>query len=178
MPVWMNFVGYQTAWLIAVAAAGHGLWWPGLLACGAFVLLVALRSSERRADLQLLLVAIACGVVLDGALATSGALHYAAADPGWPAPLWILGLWAAFAMTLRHSLRWLLTHAWLAALFGAVGGPLAYLGAARAFSAVAFAMPQVAVALLAVGWAIALLVLVHFVRRSATQPLPHREASI
>ena len=178
MPIWLNFAGYQAAWLIAVAAAGRGMWWPGVLACAAFVLAAAWRSSERRADFRLALVAIACGLLLDGALTASGALRYAAAEPGLPAPVWILGMWAAFAMTLRHSLRWLLPHAWLAALFGAIGGPLAYWGAARGFAAVEFVMPQAAIVLLMAGWAIALLVLVRLARGRAAILLPHSESSI
>ena len=178
MPIWLNFVGYQAAWLIAVAAAGRGMWWPGVLACAGFVLIAAWRSSDYRADLKLALAALVCGLLVDGTLAGSGALHYAAAEPGLPAPIWILAMWAAFAMTLRHSLRWLLPRAWLAALFGAIGGPLAYWGAARGFAAVEFVMPQAATAFLMVGWALALLLLVRLARGRASDLLAHSEASI
>ena len=178
MPVWLNFVGYQAVWLITAAGAGRGLWWPGVLASAAFVIGVTLRAPGRRADLQLALIAIICGLVLDGVLTASGALRYAAAAPGFPAPIWILTLWAAFAMTIRHSLRWLLPRPLLAALLGGIGGPMAYWGAARGFTAIEFLMPQVAVGLLATGWAIAILVLVRAGRRySATTPL-HGEGSI
>lgn len=178
MPVWLNFVGYQAVWFITAAGAGRGLWWPGVLASASFVFIVTLRAPDRRADLQLALIAIVCGLVLDGTLAATGALGYSAADPGFPAPIWILSLWAAFAMTIRHSLRWLLSNPLLAALLGAIGGPMAYWGAARGFTAIEFLKPQIAVGLLAVGWAIAMLVLVRVGRRNVAIPSFHGEGSI
>ena len=178
MPVWINFVGYQAVWFITAAGAERGLWWPGVLASAAFVFIVTLRAPGRRADLQLALIAIICGLVLDGALTASGSLRYATADPGFPAPIWILSLWAAFAMTIRHSLRWLLSHSLLAALLGAIGGPMAYWGAARGFTAIEFLKPQIAVGVLAVGWAIAILILVRVGRRDLAIPSSHDEGSI
>ena len=40
----------------------------------------------------------------------------------------MIALWTCFAATLRHSLAWLRARWLLAAVLGAVGGPLAYLG--------------------------------------------------
>lgn len=178
MPVWLNFVGYQAVWFITAAGAGRGLWWPGVLASAAFVLIVTLRAPGRRADLKLALIAIICGLVLDGILTGSGALRYAAADPGFPAPIWILSLWAAFAMTIRHSLRWLLSRPLLAALLGGIGGPMAYWGAARGFTAIEFTRPQIAVGMLVVGWAIAMLVLIRVGRRDVAILSTHGEGLI
>ena len=47
------------------------------------------------------------------------------------APAWILALWALFAIALREPLRWLHGRWPLAALLGALGGPLSYAGAER-----------------------------------------------
>ena len=43
------------------------------------------------------------------------------------APFWMLALWIAFATTLNHSMRWLMHRPVVAAIGGAVFGPLAYL---------------------------------------------------
>ena len=60
-------------------------------------------------------------------------------------------------MTLNHSMAFLRGRPMLAGVLGAVGGPMAYLGAARGFEAVVFTPPGWrAIALLAVGWSIAL----------------------
>ena len=158
-----NFLGYQAVWFVAVAGAGRGLVWPALSALAGFALWQLALSGTRRADLGLLAVALALGVLLDGTLSFGGLLGYAAPRPALPpggAPLWILALWAAFALTLNHSLAWLRRRWLLAGLLGAVGGPLAYLAAAKMSNAVTFRAPQaVGLAALAAGWGVALLVL-------------------
>jgi Protein of unknown function (DUF2878) len=73
-------------------------------------------------------------------------------------PAWILALWAVFATALNVSLRWLnnvKSHGkWLiAVLFGAIGGPLAYMGAARLGAVNLNLYPQSYIAL-GLGWAI------------------------
>lgn len=55
---------------------------------------------------------------------------------GWPMPLWLIGLWLMFPLTLNHSLAWLAQRPlWqvLAGIFGAGGSYLggAALGAAQ-----------------------------------------------
>jgi hypothetical protein len=121
---------------------------------------------KRQTDLRLVGVALACGIAIDGGLAATGLAHYAAAWPsGAFAPAWILAVWAAFAMTLTQSMRWMQPRPWAAALLGAIGGPLAYLGAARGWSAVAFAPPQwPALLALAVMWLLAMPVLAGLAR--------------
>ena len=47
------------------------------------------------------------------------------------APAWIAALWLLFPITFHSSLGWLRRRPFLAALFGAVGGPLGYLGGER-----------------------------------------------
>ncbi len=163
MAALLNFAGYQAVWFCAVYGAAAGRLWPlaAMLALFAGAQLAA--SKLRASDLRLMGVALLLGLALDGVLAGSGLLHYASAAPALPpsgAPLWILALWVAFALTLNHSLRYLAGRAWLAAALGAAGGPLAYLAAARLSGAVGFATPATrALAVLAVGWALALALL-------------------
>lgn len=161
MTRWANFAGYQAVWFAAAIGAGRGLWWPGVAAALAFCALhFALSKDGRDRDLRLLGMSLACGIVVDGPLAANGLVHYAAATPALPpggAPLWILSLWAAFALTLRHSMRWLIGRPLAAGLLGAIGGPLAYLGAARGWQSLALAEPRsMSLAALALGWGLAL----------------------
>lgn len=167
MKAFANFAGYQLVWFCAVIAAGRGLAWPGALAAAVFVAWQLAVSEQRGADARLIAVALPAGALIDGALAASGAAAYAAP---WPstgfAPVWILGLWCAFAMTLTHTLRFLHGRIALAALFGAIGGPLAYLGASRGWGAVEFAPPRwPALAWLALGWGVAMPVLAQLAQR-------------
>lgn len=157
MRFWANFVGYQMVWFAAVIGAGRGSPWWGLAAALVFVVAQWLASNERTSDARLVACALALGIGFDGALASAGVLHYAAATPGLHAPTWILAMWAAFAMTLNHSLAFLRGRTLWAVVLGAVGGPLAYIGAARGFGAVEFTAPtSQALGLLAVGWAVAM----------------------
>lgn len=167
MRFWANLLGYQAAWFIAVGFAARGLAWPGVLACLGFAAISWWISTTRRSDLKLVGAALACGLLLDGVLAATGWLDYAAPLPALPGPTWIAALWVAFAMTLQHSLQWLLARPLAAVLFAAIGGPAAYWGASRGFDAVAFAAPLQATVTLALGWAIAMAVFVA-IARSAT----------
>ena len=163
MSVLGNLLGYQAVWFLAVYGAGAGRAWPALLAAALFALWQLAASRERAADLRLIGAALALGVLIDGALTRSGLVSYASAAPALPpggAPLWILALWVAFALTLNHSLRWLRGRLVPAILTGAAGGPLAYLAAARLSGAVTLATPPwQALAGLALGWAVALALL-------------------
>lgn len=172
MNAWIEFAAYQAVWFVAVIAAGHGHAWPGTLAAAAFVAAQWLLAPRRVGMAMLLGLALLIGALVDGALALSGWARYSAA---WPsphaAPGWILGLWCAFATTLTGSLRMLQTHLSAAAALGAIGAPLAYLGAARGWGSVAFAEPAWrGLALLALGWALALPALAWSARRLAQAP--------
>lgn len=157
MRIWSNLLGYQATWLVVVWSAGQGRAWVGMLACALFIAIQGLQSRTRAADVRVLLAAVACGLVVDGSLAASGLLLYASPAPALPAPAWIVCLWAAFAMTMNHAMAWFASHPVIAAGLGALAGPLAYLGAARGFGAVAFATPAwLGLACLAVAWAMAL----------------------
>jgi hypothetical protein len=163
MTFWGNLIGYQIVWFSAVIGAGRGLWWSGVIAAAMFILLHLAFARQSRAgravDFKLLALAILIGALLDGTIATSGLARYAPNGmtlPSGGAPLWILSLWASFALTLRHSMTFLLGRPTVALVFGAIGGPLAYLGAARGWQAITFAEPRwMALLVLAIGWGIA-----------------------
>jgi hypothetical protein len=173
MTFWSNLIGYQIVWFSAVIGAGRGLWWPGVIAAAIFILLhlVFARQSRigRTTDFKLLAVAVLIGTLLDGILATSGLARYAANDmtlPSGGAPLWILSMWASFALTLRHSMTFLLGRPTVALVFGAIGGPLAYFGASRGWQVIVFAEPRwMALLALAIGWGLAIPLLTMLAQR-------------
>jgi hypothetical protein len=173
MNFWANLIGYQIVWFCAVIGAGRGLWWPGVIAAAIFIPMhFAFAGQHRRGratDFGLVLIALLIGAALDGVIATSELGRYAANAMALPiggAPLWILSLWASFALTLRHSMTFLLGRPILALAFGALGGPLAYLGASRGWQAIVFAEPRwMALLVLALGWGLAIPVLTMLARR-------------
>lgn len=170
MTFWLTVLGYQATWFAAVIGAGQGLWWPGAAAAGLFALWRLSVSPHRLLEARLVLVALAVGLVLENLWVRSGLLDYAAAWPWAGSPAWILALWWAFALAIVPLLGYLHRRLLLAALFGAIGGPLAYLGAARGWDVVQFASPQWhSLLALAAGWALAMPLLAWLARRGLQQ---------
>ena len=98
--------------------------------------------------------ALLIGLIWDSFLVSQGLTKYQHGQllPGL-APHWIIALWALFATTLNLSLRWLRSSLWVAALFGAIGGPMAYLAGSK-LGSVTFSSTSTAMLALAAGWAI------------------------
>jgi hypothetical protein len=136
-----------------------------------FVLATVAMSRQLAVDSKLIPLALLFGTLSDGGLASFHLIEYAAPSPSIPpylgAPLWIVSLWMAFAVTLTRSLAWLMDRPALAAAFGALGGPLAYSGAARGWHALHFEPPQWrGETWLALSWALAMYLFAMIVRRS------------
>ncbi|WP_295943683.1 DUF2878 domain-containing protein [uncultured Xanthomonas sp.] len=171
----INYLALQGLWLAAVVGAAHGLAWAGPAALALFALYQLQPRRRARGDAALIALALPLGAGVDAAIRAGDWVRYAAAPPApWP-PLWILALWAGFALTFQHSLAWVMRHPWRAALFGAIGGPLGYVLAARGWQAVTLVAPtSQALLALAVGWAAALTLLSLATRRLmvATPALP------
>jgi hypothetical protein len=171
--IWASLIGYQLVWFVAVIFAGRGEPWPGVVAALLFVGWQLGVSARPRAALQVVAMAVLCGLAIDGLVRGFHLADYAAASPALPAngaPLWILGLWACFSLTLGGPLRALGTRPWLAVLLGGIGGPLAYAGAARGWDALTFQVPAWrALAVLAVGWAVAMPLLATLTHRWTRQ---------
>ena len=139
MTFWLTLLAYQATWFAAVIGAGHGLWWPGVAAAGLFALWRLSVSPHRALEARLVVVALALGLLLENLWVRTGLLDYAVAWPWAGSPAWILALWWAFALSIVPLLGYLHRRLLLAAVFGAIGGPLAYLGAARGWDVVQFA---------------------------------------
>ena len=168
----LNFVAYQLAWFAVVVGAAQGFAWAGAvvaLACAAANF--ALRRDAF--DLKLMLLAAGIGLLVDSTLALTGQVKFVAAWPPGLAPYWIVSLWIAFASTLNHSLRWLMTRPVAAALGGALGGPLAYLAAAK-LGALSIVAPATTLPLIALLWTPAMVALSMIVLRAATLPAAGR----
>ena len=73
-------------------------------------------------------------------------------------------MWALFGTTLNVSLRWMRGRPVIAVLFGALGGPLSFWAGQR-LGAVQITGPWTGVAVLAVGWALILPLLLHLAGR-------------
>ncbi|MDH4175573.1 MAG: DUF2878 domain-containing protein [Betaproteobacteria bacterium] len=150
----LNIVLFQVGWFACVLGAAHGYAWAGALAALAIVAWHVARASDPRREAALVAFAAALGVVFESLLVQSGWIRFGAGVlVEGAATYWMVALWALFATTLNVSLRALRAHAWLAALLGTVGGPLAYYAGAR-LGALEFVATGAGLAAIGAGWAV------------------------
>jgi hypothetical protein len=127
-----NFVMFQVGWFACVMGAARG---ETLLGCGIMLVLVAthvMMSPDRRSEGVFIAIAAVIGLMVDCVIAAAG-LVTLGGQPGVHPELvlWLLALWAGFAMTFNWSMSWLRGRPLAAGVVSAVAGPLAYLGGER-----------------------------------------------
>lgn len=156
MTLMVNAVLFQIGWFACVLGAARGLPWIGPFAAVAIIGWHLSRAAQPKQELALVAAAALLGALFETLLVQLGWVHF---ETGvlveGAAPYWMVALWAIFATTLNVSLRSLRPHGWLAAVLGAIGGPVAYYAGAR-LGALEFGAPASAPALAAIGigWAI------------------------
>ncbi len=147
-----NVVAFQLGWFACVLGAAGGM---PLLGTGAAIAIVCWHLSiapNPRAELILVAIVAVIGALWDSALVALGWIHYPNGTLiAGTAPYWIVALWVLFATTLNVSLGWLKRSVPMAAVFGLLGGPLAYLGGSK-LDALVLVEPGFALAALALGW--------------------------
>lgn len=150
----VNLLLFQVAWFAAVLGAAGGM---PLLGPLAFIPVLGVHlalQEDRRSEVKLILAAAAIGFLFDTLMVATGAFTPLRSLLPRPfSPPWMVVLWMNFAATLNVSLSWLQRRYRLAAVFGAIGGPLAYYSGAKLGATET--LPSLAGMLfLAVGWAI------------------------
>lgn len=144
----INFVWFQSIWFLAI------LFEDGYLLIIAALLAGHIAFSKHKLEDTLFGLAIGLyGSLIDGLLLQAGIFEFSN-QFHWLIPYWLVTLWMAFGMMLRVSLDYLQGRYWIAAILGAVSGPLSYVAGQR-LDAVTF--PQsfsVTVVVLAIIWAI------------------------
>lgn len=176
-PAWLpaaaNAVGFNIVWAITVFGAAGGLAWAGPAALLIFAVIQLSIVARPRYDIAAMTVFATAGIVIDSAWSLSGAVSYAAP---WPStgfvPIWLVTLWAAFSLTIGHSLAWLRPRPVLAGVFGMLGGGFSYWVGARV-GAVDPAIPHwLYGVLVGLCWAIALPALIRLTAVVAHRRLP------
>jgi len=145
---WFNALWFQSTWFFAVL--GREAFLPAILLMIALHLFLVRNTSR---ELLLLSSVAAIGIGADAILHVVGIYQFAGTAL---VPLWLCGLWLAFATTLTRSLAFLGQRPWLAALAGAVALPLNYWAGQR-LGAVSFGYSlPVTLAVIAVTWGVLL----------------------
>jgi hypothetical protein len=168
-----NFLALQGAWFACVLGSAADVHWPGYLVTAGFIgvhfaflsrsctgAAAYDRRADLRADVRLAGTAFVFGAVVETVNRATGVV-VPASDllPAPLSPLWLLCLWVAFALVVRHSMAWMSGKFFLGALFGAVFGPLSWYGGERLGAVSLASGPVPAWVVLGVEWAIAMPVL-------------------
>lgn len=161
----VNFIAFQIGWFACVVGAARDLPWIGVIVAVGVVALHLRQAIQPKREVVLIACAAMVGLVLDSILvATDLAVFKSGMLAAVLAPPWMIAMWIMFATTLNVTMRWLRQRAWLAAAIGAVSGPMAYYSGA-ALGAVSFGDASLALGAIALGWAIALPLLMEVARR-------------
>ncbi|MBX9675223.1 MAG: DUF2878 domain-containing protein [Methylotenera sp.] len=155
----INFVLFQIGWFACVIGAAKQMPWLGVAVVIAIIIWHLTQAKQAKKELQLLFITLVIGGTFDQIMLNHELISYQA--HGWSnsiVPVWILALWAEFVTVLNVSLRWMkelkTPVRWLVSvLFGAIGGPLAYIGAEK-LGAVTLNNLPISYIALGVGWAI------------------------
>ena len=160
-------LGQTAGWFACIIGAARHRHWLGVLVVAGLMALHLVTRGDRpvRRILALALVSIPFGFCFDSLLIACGVYE----PVRWVVPspfatIWLMALWVNFALIMDVPLRWLQAHLVVAAAFGAVFGPAAYLAGQR-FGAIRIAEPATFhVGVLCVAWALGLALLMLIAR--------------
>lgn len=147
-----NFVWFQTIWWLVILFQNDAVV-PVMLLIMAWIAV----SPKRFEDAKLMGTLFILGTIVDAALTNVGLFIFNETKvllPGWPIPIWLSLLWAAFAGTVYHSMTMFQGRVLLAAAGGAIFAPLSYIAGAK-FGAVELGLSMTwAYAAIAVVWSV------------------------
>lgn len=162
----VNYGLYQIGWFACVLGGAWHRPWTGFLI--AVILLGAhlTLSLERSLEARLVVFATAVGALVEMGQIAAGTYRFTSGTviEALPPP-WLLAMWAQFATTFRFSLRTVIRRPIRAALFGAAGGPIAFLAGERLGAVTLLPPLTYGLLRLSISWAIALVVFSVVVRR-------------
>ena len=150
-----NFLLFQLGWFACVLGGANQLGWLGSLLAISVITWHLLRAQQPTAEIRLLLIAFAIGLLFESLLSLTGISQYSSGlvVEGFP-PHWMVLMWPLFATTLNVSMRWMkmLALPWVALLAGLLA-PASYVAGQR-LGAISFNDTLLALSVIALGWAI------------------------
>jgi len=161
-----NFILFQIGWLSCVmGGASSSYHWFGVAVVTAIVAVHLARSYTISNEIMLIVIATLLGTSWDSALMGAGLLAF---NNGVVfdaiIPFWMVAMWALFSTTLNVSMQWMKNRYLLAAIFGAIGGPVAYYAGHR-LGAVEFSQVSTSLLVVGAGWAVMMPLLMHLSTR-------------
>ena len=162
-----NLLAFGIGWFACVVGAANGTPSYGIAVAAMLLALNVLVAEDPIREARRIVTVGALGFVIDTMLASAGIFVFdpRTNNPSWLCPIWLVALWMMFGSTLTASLAWLAPRTAVAAIVGAIVGPLNYFSAAKVG---ALAIPgRVAprLAILTIVWAVVLPGLLRFANR-------------
>lgn len=150
----VNVIGLKIGWLSCVLGGANAMPWLGVVVVSVIVGIHLFFSDDRAAEATLIGIVAAIGLVWDSALTSAGLMVYPSGSilPGL-APYWIVAMWVLFATALNVALAWLKGRPFVAAMFGGIGGVMAFYGGYK-LGGVDIPNLPLGLAAQGVGWAI------------------------
>ena len=128
----LNFAMFYLGWFACVMGAAHGERWLGPSVVAALVLIHLQLTVAPVREVRLILLIGIFGFAVDTLQASAGLYAFARTSAApWLCPLWMVALWMIFGTTLNASMSWLAGRYRLAAVLGAICGPVSYVAGAR-----------------------------------------------
>ena len=151
----LNVTFYEIGWFFCVLGGAWDYPLAGALFALALCAVHLFLSKSRSSEAKLMLTACLLGVIIDSAQQALGLFTFKS-NQNWVLwlPPWVFVIWAQFATLFRYALFWLKGRYFLAALFGSLGGPLAYWAGIRLGAASFGPDPVAAILCLGVVWAV------------------------
>lgn len=150
----LNFVLFQAAWFAGILGAAHEMPLLGTLVVVAVIAWHVLVSARPAAEAKLVVAALSIGAVFETFCVQLGQVVFTSGQPEPRlAPYWMVAMWGLLAIALNVTMRWMKRRWLLAAMLGAIAGPMSYTGGVR-LGAAHFLDATAAIATLAVGWAL------------------------
>ena len=157
-----NFVLFQIGWFACVLGGANAQYaWLGSLIVAVIIVVHVLRAGNPPDEIRLIVLATVIGTLWDSSLTLAGLYQFnAGVILDGMAPHWLIAMWALFATTLNVSMKWLQGRYLLAAVFGGLGGPLAYF-AGHKLGAVDFNPMMTTLVIMGIGWSLIMPLLVY-----------------
>lgn len=161
----INFALFQFAWFACVLGGARDLPLAGTSTVALAVAVHLYLVKTARAELALIGAVALIGTAWDSIIVSTGLMSYPSGTfAEGLAPHWIIAMWVNFAITLNVSMNWLKGRPLVAAVFGGIGGPLAYLTGYK-LGGVAIPDLWLALGIQGLGWAIILPLLLQLAER-------------
>lgn len=124
---------FQVYWFALVWSAGRPVSLPISAACVALSIgQIYVLGKPFKLGIKYLLAGVLTGIAMDTALTYWGVFTPSRCFLPWPiAPVWLIGLWAAFVAYTRTGLDGMRRRYVLQAVAGGVCGPLAWIGGSK-----------------------------------------------